>query len=231
MSRLTSVTFRGRRSRVVLTPRCWRQVRSSKSCCGRRWRERAGHRGELEVSRNTIAQGRPDSSAEPVCSCAFSSVQPPTPARDRSPRPRRALRGRRRRLIRRSAAAWFSSRNGRAAAPRRAASDRACSPRTYTSRASGWRARKRRSSLDRAGGEAGAAFRLKQCILRPGLARIDVLIGWYHIEIARQHDRRIQLIEAMSMGDETVEPGQLVLELRTRLRVAADGKLTRSGCP
>src|SRR5260221_12334727 len=30
------------------------------------------HRGEREVSRKTIAQGRPDASAEPVCSCACS---------------------------------------------------------------------------------------------------------------------------------------------------------------
>jgi hypothetical protein len=32
------------------------------------------HRGEREVSRKTTAQGRPDASAEPVCSCAFSFV-------------------------------------------------------------------------------------------------------------------------------------------------------------
>jgi hypothetical protein len=30
-----------------------------------------GHRGERVISRKTIAQGRPDASAEPVCSCAF----------------------------------------------------------------------------------------------------------------------------------------------------------------
>jgi hypothetical protein len=30
-----------------------------------------GHRGEHEGNRKTIAQGRPDASAEPVCSCAF----------------------------------------------------------------------------------------------------------------------------------------------------------------
>src|SRR5216684_9409570 len=34
-----------------------------------------GHRGEREVSRKTIAQGRPDASAEPVCSCAPFYVQ------------------------------------------------------------------------------------------------------------------------------------------------------------
>src|SRR3978361_316802 len=30
-----------------------------------------GHLGERVISRKTIAQGRPDVSAEPVCSCAF----------------------------------------------------------------------------------------------------------------------------------------------------------------
>ena len=30
-----------------------------------------GHQGERAISRKTIAQGRPDVSAEPVCSCAF----------------------------------------------------------------------------------------------------------------------------------------------------------------
>ena len=33
--------------------------------------KRAVHRGEHEVSRKATAQGRPDASAEPVCSCAF----------------------------------------------------------------------------------------------------------------------------------------------------------------
>jgi hypothetical protein len=71
--RTTNANARGRRSRVVLAPRCWRQVRERRfprlaSDGGKR----AGHQGELEISRNTIAQGRPDASAEPVCSCALS---------------------------------------------------------------------------------------------------------------------------------------------------------------
>ena len=48
-----------RRSRVVLTPRCWCQVvrgSSSHDDGGKR----AVHRGELEVSRKAIAQGRPE---------------------------------------------------------------------------------------------------------------------------------------------------------------------------
>src|SRR5205823_10491006 len=62
-----------RRSRVVLTPRCWRQV-------GGRYPagdggKRAVHRGELEVSRKAIAQGRPECSRCPVCSCALLFAQ------------------------------------------------------------------------------------------------------------------------------------------------------------
>src|SRR5437867_9756954 len=37
--------------------------------------KRAVHRGELEVSRKAIAQGRPECSRCPVCSCAFSLAQ------------------------------------------------------------------------------------------------------------------------------------------------------------
>src|SRR2546422_9611111 len=37
--------------------------------------KRAVHRGELEVSRKAIAQGRPECSRCPVCSCAFLLAQ------------------------------------------------------------------------------------------------------------------------------------------------------------
>src|SRR5438552_8163237 len=37
--------------------------------------KRAVHRGELEVSRKAIAQGRPECSRCPVCSCAFLFAQ------------------------------------------------------------------------------------------------------------------------------------------------------------
>jgi hypothetical protein len=52
-----------RRSRVVPTPRCWR-----------RW-QRAVHWGEHEVSRKAIAQGKPECSRCPVCSCAVLFAQ------------------------------------------------------------------------------------------------------------------------------------------------------------
>jgi hypothetical protein len=61
---------RGRRSRVVLAPRCWRQVLRRCIRPNRAWdassirratvARKPGHRGEYEVSRNTIAQGKPE---------------------------------------------------------------------------------------------------------------------------------------------------------------------------
>src|ERR1700675_5106672 len=47
-----------RRNRVVLTPRCWRQVSwiYPRGDGGKQ----AGHRGERAISCKTIAQGRPD---------------------------------------------------------------------------------------------------------------------------------------------------------------------------
>src|SRR5437870_13083375 len=62
-----------RRSRVVLTPRCWRQAGGK--CPAGDGGKRAVHRGELEVSRKAIAQGRPECSRCPVCSCAFLFAQ------------------------------------------------------------------------------------------------------------------------------------------------------------
>ena len=47
-----------RRSRVVLAPRCWRQA--AWSFLRGDGDNKAGHRGEHEISRKTIAQGRPD---------------------------------------------------------------------------------------------------------------------------------------------------------------------------
>src|SRR6201996_4570891 len=48
----------GRRSRVVLTPRRWRQV-SGANFPGAMVARKPGHQGEHEVSRNTIAQEMP----------------------------------------------------------------------------------------------------------------------------------------------------------------------------
>jgi hypothetical protein len=72
-ARFDEARQRGRQSRVVLTPRRWRQVLKRQSLSGATVARKPGHRGERGISRKTIAQGRPDASAEPVCSCAFFS--------------------------------------------------------------------------------------------------------------------------------------------------------------
>ncbi len=59
-----------RRSRVVLTPRCWRQVCGSSPADD--GGKKADHRGELVISRKAIAQGMSDCLRCPVCSCAHS---------------------------------------------------------------------------------------------------------------------------------------------------------------
>ena len=66
------VDGRGRRSRVVPAPRCWRQVsrKMHPARPGSRWivnpqgdgGKQAGHRGELEVSRKPFARGKPERS-------------------------------------------------------------------------------------------------------------------------------------------------------------------------
>jgi hypothetical protein len=58
-----------RRSRVVRAPRCWRYVGGK--CPAGNGGKRAVLREEHEVSRKAIAQGRPECSRCPVCSCAF----------------------------------------------------------------------------------------------------------------------------------------------------------------
>jgi hypothetical protein len=58
---------RGRRSRVVPTPRRWRQVlpRLQRPVQGDGGNQALAHRGERGVSRSTIAQGRPECSPPP----------------------------------------------------------------------------------------------------------------------------------------------------------------------
>jgi len=64
---------RVRRSRVVRAPRCWRYVGGKRSADN--GGKRAVLREEHEVSRKAIAQGRPECSRCPVCSCAFLFAQ------------------------------------------------------------------------------------------------------------------------------------------------------------
>src|SRR6266702_8685451 len=67
-----------RQRRVVLTPRCWRQVGGSSPADD--GGKRAGRRGERVISCKATAQGMSDCLRCPVCSCA----QPTTPLRTRS---------------------------------------------------------------------------------------------------------------------------------------------------
>jgi hypothetical protein len=62
---LTRALICGRRSRVVLTPRRWRQVcerQLSQATVARK----PGHRGERDISRKTIARGMPGDSGVTV---------------------------------------------------------------------------------------------------------------------------------------------------------------------
>src|SRR5208283_4181262 len=58
-------------SRVVLTPRRWRQVPGKQASPGMTVARTPDHREEHEVNRKTIAQGMSDRLRCPVCSCAF----------------------------------------------------------------------------------------------------------------------------------------------------------------
>ena len=64
----------GRRSRVVLTPRRWCQVRGKQNFPRMTVARKPGHRGERGISRKPLRREGRIASAEPVCSCAFSSV-------------------------------------------------------------------------------------------------------------------------------------------------------------
>jgi hypothetical protein len=64
--------FGGRRSRVVLTPRRWRQV--ARNVCAATVARKPVHRGEHEISRKPLRREGRMLSAEPVCSCAHLFV-------------------------------------------------------------------------------------------------------------------------------------------------------------
>src|SRR3982751_7015934 len=64
-----------RRSRVVLMSRCWHQARGGRKFLTGDGGKKAVLREEHEVSRKAIAQGRPECSGCPVCSCAHLFAQ------------------------------------------------------------------------------------------------------------------------------------------------------------
>ena len=61
----------GRRSCVVLAPRCWRQVRGKQNLPLMMVARKPGHQGERGVSCKPLRREGRIASAEPVCSCAF----------------------------------------------------------------------------------------------------------------------------------------------------------------
>ena len=65
---------RGRRSRVVLTPRRWRQVPEKQTFSGATVAKEPGRRGELGVSRKPLRGEMSDRLRCPVCSCAFFAL-------------------------------------------------------------------------------------------------------------------------------------------------------------
>jgi hypothetical protein len=73
VARLTSAYPCGRRSRVVLTPRRWRQVLEKQSFSGMMVAKKPGHQGEHEISCNTIACGNAGCPGATVVTnaCAF----------------------------------------------------------------------------------------------------------------------------------------------------------------
>jgi hypothetical protein len=65
----TNGIFCGRRSRVVLAPRCWRQACDDVRITQVTVANKPGHRGEHEGSRKTTAQGRPGCIGQTCGSC------------------------------------------------------------------------------------------------------------------------------------------------------------------
>jgi hypothetical protein len=72
MVRLTRRDLRGRRSRVVLTPRRWRSSGRKKIFRLRWWQESPVTRESTKETVKTIAQGRPDRSGEPVVTYSYA---------------------------------------------------------------------------------------------------------------------------------------------------------------
>jgi hypothetical protein len=66
----------------------------------------------------------------------------------------------------------------------------------------------------------GAAPRLQERVVVVGFGRIDVLPGRHHIVVAGEHDRDAGLVERCGMARQSLEPGELVVEFRPRLRIA-----------
>ena len=66
----------------------------------------------------------------------------------------------------------------------------------------------------------GAALRLQQRVIVIGFGLIDVLRRRHDVVVAREHDRDAGLVERRGVARQPLEPGELVVEFRPRLRVA-----------
>ncbi|MNE87756.1 hypothetical protein D3C80_1849930 [compost metagenome] len=65
-----------------------------------------------------------------------------------------------------------------------------------------------------------AALGLQQGILEPGTRVIDIEVGGNHIVVTGQHHWMLAALQRMRVLDQALEPGQFVIELRPRLRIA-----------
>ena len=54
----------------------------------------------------------------------------------------------------------------------------------------------------------------------PGAGVVDIEVAGHHVEVAGQHHRMATLHQLGGVADEVLEPGQLVVELRSRLGIA-----------
>ena len=68
--------------------------------------------------------------------------------------------------------------------------------------------------------ERGAACGLQQRVVVPRLGRIDVGVGRHDVVVAGQHHGQRCWPERGGVGDQALEPGELVVEFRAGLRIA-----------
>ena len=66
----------------------------------------------------------------------------------------------------------------------------------------------------------GANLGREQRVVEPALGLVDVPLGRHHVEIAGQHDRVAGRDQFGGVGDQAVEPAQLVVEFRPGARIA-----------
>ena len=66
----------------------------------------------------------------------------------------------------------------------------------------------------------GPALRLNERVVVPGCRRVDVDVGRGDVVVAGQHDGDVFAQQAAGVRGEPLEPGELVVELRPRLRIA-----------